>query len=109
MKRKLVAGLALTAVSFGLVSFTPAHADVEGAANLDIVVRDFPVDHPDFENFSEEFVSTGDNNYCANHGSLSGTCGELIVNTSLSKGAIGYDQAWYTTYAPFHTITDTFG
>ena len=103
MKRKLVAGLALTAVSFGLVSFTPAHADVEGAANLDIVVRDFPVDHPDFENFSEEFVSKGDNSYCANHGSLSGTCGELIVNTSLTKGAIGYDQAWYTTYAPFHT------
>lgn len=102
MKRKLVAGLALSAVSFGLVSFTPVHADVAGAANLDIVVRDFPVTHPDFENFSEEFISTGDNNYCANHGATGGTCGELIFNTSVSKGAIGYDAAWYTTYAPFH-------
>ena len=104
MKRKLVSGLALSVVSFGLVLLTPAHADVAGAANLDIVVRDFPVDHPDFENFSEEFVSKGDpgqgSGDCPSKGAA--TCGELIYNTSLSKGAIGYDAAWYTTYAPFH-------
>lgn len=91
MKRKLVAGLALSAVSFGLVSFTPVHADVAGAANLDIVVRDFPVTHPDFENFSEEYISTGDNNFCG------GLCGNLILN----KGYMGYDATWYS-YGPYH-------
>ena len=103
MKRKLVSGLALTAVSFGLVCLAPAHADVAGAANLDIVVRDFPVTHPDFENFSEEFISTGDNYWCANHGASSGQCGELILNQSLANyGASGYDATWYS-YGPYHT------
>ena len=94
MKKNIAAGLALTAVSFGLVCFAPAHADVAGAANLDIVVRDFPVNHPDFENFSEEFASTGDKDggrYCRNNGATgTGLCGELIYNT----GKPGYDINW---------------
>ena len=102
MKRKLAASLALSVVSFGLVFLAPAHADVAGAANLDIVVRDFPVIHPDFENFSEEYVSQGDSYYCANHGATSGQCGELILNTSALKGYMGYDQTWYAA-GPYHT------
>lgn len=98
MKRKLVSGLALTAVSFGLVCLAPAHADVAGAANLDIVVRDFPVDHPDFENFSEEYLSPGDKEsdkawknspYCTYMG---GTCGNLI----LAKNLVGFDANWFS-------------
>lgn len=99
MKKNIAAGLALTAVSFGLVCIAPAHADVAGAANLDIVVRDFPVNHPDFENFSEEFISHGDNNYCQNHGSASGICGELIY----AKGIFGYDANWWNFAAMHNT------
>lgn len=103
MKRKLVAGLALSAVSFGLVSFTPVHADVAGAANLDIVVRDFPVNHPDFENFSEEYVSPGDQEggkYCFNHGAITtGNCGDLM----LAMGLAGYDTDWYSKIALHNT------
>ena len=99
MKKNIAAGLALTAVSFGLVCFAPAHADVAGAANLDIVVRDFPVTHPDFENFSEEFVSLGDNNYCRSQGSSTGKCGELIVKGNY----YGFDAVdWYTNQAHMH-------
>jgi len=98
MKRKLVAGLALSVVSFGLVCLTPSYADVEGAANLDIVVRDFPVTHPDFENFSEEFVTK--NKWCSDRGGTQ--CGDLILNTSSSVfGAGGYDATWYQM-APYH-------
>ena len=82
MKTKLFAGLSVAFV--GVLGLTPVHADVVGAANLDIVVRDFPVTHPDFENFSEEFVSTGDGNYCK------GPCGSLI----LAKGIQGYGVDW---------------
>ena len=31
--------------------------------SFDVVIRDFSVEHIDFENFSEEFVSKGDQNY----------------------------------------------
>ena len=58
-------------------------------AQLDIVVRDFSVDHPDFENFSEEFASFGDNNYCG------GQCSNKMLAEAASLGCIGYDQAWY--------------
>ena len=54
-------------------------------AQLDIVVRDFSVEHTDFENFSEEFASTGDNNYCG------GSCGDKIY----AKGFHGYKEDWY--------------
>ena len=49
----LVAGLLIgtTSLAFGApVSST----------DLDIVIRDFQPNHPDFENFSEEYVSPGD-------------------------------------------------
>ena len=56
---------------------------------FDVVVRDFSVDHPDFESFSEEFANTGDNNYCISKGGSS--CGELIY----AAGFTGYDEYWY--------------
>ncbi|WP_290954908.1 fibro-slime domain-containing protein [Fibrobacter sp.] len=78
-----------------MVCFAPANADVAGAANLDIVVRDFPVNHPDFENFSEEYASTGDQDggkWCLNHGATTtGQCGESMLN----MGIFGYDAVWY--------------
>ena len=99
MKKNIAAGLTLTAVSFGLVCFAPAHADVAGAANLDVVVRDFPVNHPDFENFSEEYASTGDQEggrWCLNHGgTTTGQCGESMLN----MGIFGYDANWYSQTA----------
>lgn len=60
-------------------------------AVLDIVVRDFSVEHTDFENFSEEYISTGDGNYCG------GKCGDKI----LQKNYYLYDQTWYN-YGPYH-------
>ena len=60
------------------------------ALAFDVVVRDFSVDHPDFESFSEEYASTGDAGYCTKNGGSS--CGDLIYATGLE----GYDEYWYT-------------
>lgn len=95
MKKKLVAGLALTAVSLGAFGLAPANA-AEKKASLDIVVRDFSVEHPDFENFSEEFVSKGDESYCNKNGVTK--CGDKIVGFNYPH----YDMLWYDTYAPYH-------
>lgn len=68
-------------------------------AQLDIVVRDFSVDHPDFENFSEEYASFGNNGsgqpvydatgYCA------GQCAYKMLAEAPTLGCVGYDQAWF--------------
>ena len=58
-------------------------------AQLDIVVRDFSVDHPDFENFSEEYASFGDDNYCG------GQCAYKMLNEATTYGYVGYDQSWF--------------
>ena len=58
-------------------------------AQLDIVVRDFSVDHPDFENFSEEYASFGDDNYCGQQ------CAYKMLNEATTYGYVGYDQAWF--------------
>ena len=108
MKKNIAVGLALTAVSFGLVCFAPAHADVAGAANLDVVVRDFPVNHPDFENFSEEYASTGDQNggqWCrqgvsaAQRATETGLCGESMYKMNIP----GYDVNWWSQIALHNT------
>jgi hypothetical protein len=62
----LMAGMVLAGVSL---------SSADKVAQLDIVVRDFSVTHPDFENFSEE--------YAAGHGAD-------IQN----YGKIGYDAEW---------------
>ena len=72
-------------------------AQTQDVRTLDIVIRDFQPSHPDFENFSEEYISKGDNNYCSSKGAaLTGLCSELIVN----GGYVGYDVSWYNN--PLH-------
>ena len=56
---------------------------------LDIIIRDFQPNHPDFENFSEESVNHIDQIY--NYASTAGTA--MNMN--------GYDVAWYTN-SPYH-------
>ena len=55
MKLDLAKRIALCTTMFGLVGAVTSHAIVdENQRELDIIVRDFPVTHPDFENFQEE-------------------------------------------------------
>lgn len=67
-----------------------APSALAAVAQLDIVVRDFDVSHPDFENFSEEFMSYGDARVPQYNPCGSRTCGEVI----LSGGYFGYDADW---------------
>ena len=62
-------------------------------ANLDIVIRDFQPNHPDFENFSEEYVSPGDSPSPCN----TGMCRDNIYNGTVCNGkrCDGYDDAWF--------------
>lgn len=89
MKTKTLAtlGIPLAAASMVFAADEPAV--------LDIVVRDFSVTHSDFENFSEEYISPGDNSYCTKNGMTK--CGDMIVNSGYSL----YDQTWYS-YGPYH-------
>jgi hypothetical protein len=55
MKLNAVKRIALGATIFGLVGAVTSQAVVEdNQRELDIIIRDFPVDHPDFENFQED-------------------------------------------------------
>ena len=74
-------------------------AQTQDVRVLDIVIRDFQPNHPDFENFSEEYVSKGDDNWCSKKGAtLTGLCSELIVN----HGYVGYDAATWYAFAGLH-------
>lgn len=82
---------------FGCSTIAFAQAAAKDVRTLDIVIRDFQPNHPDFENFSEEYISKGDENYCSREGAaLTGLCSELMVNS----GYVGYDVAWYNN--PLH-------
>ncbi len=87
----LVAGLlaGTASLAFGAVA----------SADLDIIIRDFQPNHPDFENFSEEYVSPGDSPSPCN----SGMCRDNIYNGSVCAGARcdGYDDLWYS-YEALH-------
>ncbi len=53
--KKSTKRIVLTAALFGLAGVVPSQAIVaENQRELDIIVRDFDVSHPDFENFQEE-------------------------------------------------------
>ena len=55
MKLNTVKRLALSATICGLVGAMSSQAEVaDNQRELDIIIRDFPVTHPDFENFQEE-------------------------------------------------------
>ena len=61
-------------------------------AQLDIVVRDFSVDHPDFENFSEEYATTD----ADAEGKCNGQqCAYKMLSDATAYGYVGYDQAWF--------------
>ena len=80
MKTKLAVGLSVAfAGVFGLTQVSAQQA--YPPASLDIVVRDFSVEHIDFENFSEEFVSKGDQNYCNQNGVTK--CGDKMSLSSM--------------------------
>lgn len=83
-KKSIFASSLLLFGMFGL-----GHAASAKIAELDIVVRDFEPNHTDFENFSEEFASPGDGNYCVKGGSK--TCGDRIKDGGYS----GYGSTWY--------------
>jgi len=65
----------------GLLGVTNAVAASGTVATLDVIVRDFQPNHPDFENFSEESVTH--------------------LNDMLSYGSIGFDATW-AAYAGYH-------
>ena len=56
---------------------------------LDIVIRDFEPNHPDFENFSEESVKHLDEIY------------NYVSPTGAGMKYFGYDEAWYAA-SPYH-------
>ena len=61
-------------------------------AELDIIVRDFPVTHSDFENFQEEY-------YTSSH--YAGRCAWATDRTSIPNGCkdiVGAPTTWISTY-----------
>ena len=83
MKLNAVKRIALGATIFGLVGAVTSQAVVEAnQRELDIIIRDFPVTHPDFENFQEEA-----HNSIYNGGKKSG------------KNVIGtFPDTWHASY-----------
>ena len=84
---KLTKWITLSALFGFSVSFAQGAKDVR---ILDIVIRDFQPNHPDFENFSEEAVKHLDNIY--NYRTGTGTLMQLN----------GYDLSWYNNAAKYH-------
>ena len=67
-----------------------AFAQTQDVRTLDIVIRDFQPNHPDFENFSEESVNHINEIY------------HYRTATGAAMNMFGYDNAWYAN-APYHT------
>lgn len=67
-----------------------AQTAVQDVRTLDIVIRDFQPNHPDFENFSEESVDHLNDIYNYR------TSGGVAMN------AFGYDATWYAA-SPYHS------
>ncbi len=73
---------------------------------LDIVIRDFQPNHPDFENFSEEFAGLYDGYASGELANLAKRKGEPKKNymvPGVNQGYVGYDDVWYTQKGPYHT------
>ena len=73
---------------------------------LDIVIRDFQPNHPDFENFSEEFAGLYDGFASGELANLAKRKGEPKKNymvPGVNQGYVGYDDVWYTQKGPYHT------
>ncbi len=86
-------------------------------AQLDIVVRDFPVSHDDFENFSEEsmqhqaeILNYGSIGFDANwsgRAALHATCGNGASGTGVKIGADGYPMVANTAIPGYLQKTST--
>ena len=57
---------------------------------LDIIIRDFQPNHPDFENFSEEAIAHLDEIY------------NYVTPTGAALNLYGYDVNWYTNFEKYH-------
>ena len=75
---------------FGCAVAGFAQTKTQDVRTLDIVIRDFQPNHPDFENFSEESVSHLDEIY------------NYVTNTGAAMNLYGYDVNWYTNAAVYH-------
>lgn len=83
--KKAAKRIVLSAVMFGLAGVMPAQAIVaENQRELDIIVRDFDVTHPDFENFQEEAFNS------MLHGTPRGEIGDLSTWLASYNG----DKEW---------------
>ena len=88
-----------------------------GDAQLDIVVRDFPVSHDDFENFSEEsmqhqadILNYGKIGFDANwsaRAALHATCGNGASGSGVKIGADGYPMVANTAIPAYLQKTST--
>jgi len=85
MNKKILGALGLGLVAFVGGSWAATCTDASGktftCAQLDVVVRDFSVTHPDFENFSEE--------------------AQAHLNEIRNYGCYGFDDTWLSK-APYH-------
>ena len=90
-------------VLFGMLAcgstLAMAQKPVQDVRTLDIVIRDFEPNHPDFENFSEESVSHLNDIY------------NYRTSTGAAMNLFGYDVAWYGNVAYHNTCgnMNTFG
>ena len=62
-----------------------AFAQTQDVRTLDIVIRDFQPNHPDFENFSEESVDHINEIY------------NYVTPTGAALNLYGYDAVWYSS------------
>ena len=101
---KFKEGIALAVLAgFGLVwgEAVQCSADpTKMCEELDIIVRDFPVTHPDFENFQEEYFTSA--NYA-------GRCAWATDQTSIPSGCSDIVGATNTWIASFTTADLTWG
>lgn len=104
--KKTAKRIVLSATLLGLAGVVPSQAVVaENQRELDIIIRDFPVNHPDFENFQEEaFYSLYSGNKDANASSWNYT-GYFDSDEWVNRRtATGYQQ-----FGCGNTVTPAFG
>ncbi len=96
-KRKSFFGVALGCASM-------LYAAGDEMTQLDIVIRDFQPNHPDFENFSEEYAGTYDGYASGELDYLKERKGQyknLYMEPGTKQNYVGYDMTWYSK-ASFH-------
>lgn len=105
--RKMILAASLLAGSFAAAQTAQK---INQPISLDVVVRDFEPSHSDFENFSEEFISTenSDHPWGFNIYNCSVNGCDFSIDARDFKGDYriqpkGYDFNWYSDKASYHT------